>query len=90
MFQRTERNGTVNDDEARQAPAEITGDREDLREESRSMSHLGVLFLEGTATGGGLMADGLGVKAGAEKIKDVLAPKDEGPKVELPPGAERE
>ena len=42
-------------------------------------------------TGGGVMAGGLGVKAGAEKIKDVLTPKEEeGPKVELPPGAERE
>jgi hypothetical protein len=73
------------DDKEQQVP-----DRDDVREETRSLTQLGSLFLEGAATGGGLMAGGLGVKAGAEKIKDALTPKDVGPKVELPPGAERE
>ena len=80
----------MHDDEAQQPTAEIGASRDDLREETRSLSHLGTLFLEGTATGGGLVAGGLGVKAGVEKIKDVVMPKDEGPKVELPPSVERE
>ena len=77
------------DAQPKQQPAEVEPDF--LLEESRSLPQtLGTLFLEGTATGAGLTAGALGVKAGAEKIKETFAPKDDGPKIELPPGSERE
>jgi hypothetical protein len=58
--------------------------------EYRSLTYLGAQFVEGTVWGGGLTAGALGVQAAVDKIKDVRAPKDEGPKIELPPGVERE
>jgi hypothetical protein len=73
-----------------QRAEEIERVSDGLHEETRSMAHLGTLFLEGTATGGGLMAGGLGVKAGTEKIKDAFTSKNEAPKIELPPGAKQE
>jgi hypothetical protein len=54
--------------------------------ERRSLSAVVSQFAEGTAWGGGVMVGGLAVKDAYEKAKDVVAPKDEGPKVELPPG----
>jgi hypothetical protein len=56
--------------------------------QTRSLAHLGAQFVEGTVWGGGLTAGALGVQAAVDKIKDARAPKDEGPKIELPYGAE--
>ncbi len=55
---------------------------------TRSLAHLGAQFVEGTVWGGGLTAGALGVQAAVDKIKDVRTPRDEGPKIELPYGAE--
>jgi hypothetical protein len=56
--------------------------------EQRSLSQVGAQFLESGVTGAGLMAGGLVAKDAYGKIKDVVTPKDEAPKVELPPGVD--
>jgi hypothetical protein len=57
--------------------------------EMRSLGQVGAQFLDSGVTGAGLMAGGLVMKDAYGKIKDVVAPKDEGPKVELPPGVDQ-
>jgi hypothetical protein len=44
----------------------------------------------GAAAGAGIETGRIIVGATAGKVKDALAPKDDGPKVELPPGVDGE
>jgi hypothetical protein len=56
--------------------------------ERRSMTHaLAESYLDGTAKAAGV-ATIAAVVHGAAKVKDALAPKDDGPKVILPPGVD--
>ena len=57
--------------------------------EQRSLSAVVIAAGEIAGTAGLVKVVDLGVDAAAEKIKDVLAPKDQGPKIELPPGVEK-
>jgi hypothetical protein len=67
-----------------------TEDRHDSESEYRSLgTDLGTYFLVGGATGAGLKAGAKLVDGTVEKVKDVLAPKDERPEIDLPPGAKK-
>ena len=69
-----------------------TEDRHDSQTEEmyRSLgTDLGTQFLGSTAQGAGLAAGAVIVSEAVGKVKDVLAPKEDGPKIELPPGTEQ-
>jgi hypothetical protein len=72
------------DEKTEQAKPE-DGNSEQVAQRSMSAT-VGTFFLGGVAGAAGKQI----VDGAVGKAKDVLRPKDDGPKVELPPGVERD
>jgi hypothetical protein len=87
-----ERMTTMSEDDAQQLPDSQPDRATDNREELRRglVQDLGTHFLDSAAIGAGLQTGSMVGQVGVEKIKDIFTPKDEGAKIELPPGTERE